>query len=71
MRDPDKGSKYVRSILGWSANYPYPRRERTGCPQTKKGLLFRSCFSSFNLVVPFKFEVKINRILQIPNPTNN
>lgn len=40
LGDPDRGSKYVRTILGESTEHPYPRRARTGRAPAKSGQKF-------------------------------
>ncbi|KAF5952223.1 hypothetical protein HYC85_010167 [Camellia sinensis] len=54
LGDLDKGSKYVRPVLGGSSNYLYPRRRRTCRPPTKTGYPFVlvPLLMSFNIYVP-------------------
>ncbi|KAJ9128560.1 hypothetical protein P3X46_034877 [Hevea brasiliensis] len=55
LGDPDNGSKYVRPILGGSAEYPYPRRGRTGRPPAESDRNYESrlpLLMSLNIYVP-------------------
>ncbi|KAJ6813526.1 putative linoleate 9S-lipoxygenase 5 [Iris pallida] len=55
LGDPDSGADYVRTTLGGSNDYPYPRRGRTGRRPTEKDPRCESrlsALSSLNIYVP-------------------
>ncbi|KAA8545127.1 hypothetical protein F0562_019984 [Nyssa sinensis] len=55
LGEPAKGSKYVCPILGGSAEFPYPRRGRTGRPPAETDPRYESrlpLLKSLNIYVP-------------------